>query len=370
VILLRETGCERAFAMVSAGTNLDALETAIAADTSYDDSLPLQSGEGALSFGQVFENTILRNKAEALVEALTALFTDDPRFRASMKGGEFSVVASFSRGAEGTETGDEKDHEGSGNFNVWRATSKLIEARAKDHEGGAVILHGVLKIPKSARDWYLVPDVLVSPPGYPYYIPFEIKSYEKMAHLTEDHHIASASVQSCLYLYALMHGHGDHGPYPEAAAPRDDERTGIVFRINGTMRPDPMLVAGSRDLVAIERILGGVEPDPDAFLARFGRSYADVAAGNLVAIEHIASTLSDSCVHACRMAARCRDIAKTHGLLRAYGDNLARAYSEYQTVGQVGAALRGAHPKTADPNLARMLAVETEIERLLAGVLA
>jgi hypothetical protein len=372
VILLRETGCERALAMVSASTNLDELEMAIARDDGFGDDLPLTSGAGALGFGQMFENTILRQKAQALRAPLAQLFTDDPIFRRLRENDKeitFTDFHSFTRGPEGTEAN-------LGNQTVSRETSKMIHRRFRKHTEGSIILHGVLKIPHSARDWYLVPDMLVSPPGYTYYIPFEIKSYERMAHLTEDHHIASASVQSTLYLYALMHGSGPSDesaepiPYPEVGIPRTDMRTGIIFRKNASPLPDPMLVAAARDLVAIEQILGEVAPDGPAFYERFGQTYHAVASGDLEAIEHIASTLSDACIHACRMAARCRDIARSQGLLSGYGDGLVRAYPEYGTIGAVRHALETADPSTDDPNLTRMLAVEGEIDRLLARVTA
>jgi hypothetical protein len=357
VLLLRETGCERAFAMVSAGSDTVALDSDICADDSFADDVPPSSGAGALRFGQIYENMLLEKGARSLRPAIEATLAADRHFGPLMTTAEFDVQT-FARGPEGTITSP-------GNESVWKETSKLIISRFRDNARGSILIHPVIRVPSTSRPIYLVPDVLISPPRYPYYVPFEIKSYERMAHLTEDHHIASATVQASLYLYSLMHGAGEGEAYPEQDRPRSDLRVGIVFRVNGTALPDPALVSAERDLAAIAKILEGVQVEDDAFLARFGQKFETIRSGRLSPIEHVASTFSDACAHACRLAGRCRDVAKTQQLLTAYGDALLHAYPGYASVGQIQQAIRNRPADLVDPNLARLFAVEDEIDRLL-----
>lgn len=369
IVLMRETDCERASALVAGNVDLDNLAQKVVKDVGQSAAPPPGPGPGAMRFGKNFENEMVKKNALALLGPLGKIFNQ-----------EFKQedVKEFPRSGEGE---DVPDHEravvelrADGRRNVWIETAKRIRDRWTNNESGSIIVHGVLRIPEVERAWYLEPDLLVSPPGCPWYIPFEIKSYERNAFLENEHEIASAVVQSSIYLYCLLHGKDENDtPFPEAGKLREDRRTGLVFRRNGTRKPEVMLAAAGRDLHAVERILSDLPGDDESFEKRFGISREAVRKGDessLDLLDHVRMTYSDACVLGCGLAPRCQAQLRQDGVLAAWGDALRNTYAGYETGGDVRAAFAAAgveRPEDVEnPDLRRALDVESEIDGLLA----
>jgi len=363
IVLMRETSCERASALVASNANLDILASELLADSQSNLTAP-GPGPGAMRFGTNFENWLLADNAQELIEPLNKLYKTTFRSGHSDKGGDVTPQA---RSGEGEEH-DALD----GRKNIWSKTSERIKDRWTNHEHGSILVHGILRIPGVERPWYLEPDLLVSPPGCSYYTPFEIKSYERNAFIVNEQEITAAVVQSSIYLHCLIYGSDPDGvPYPEITKPRTNYKTGIIFRKNGSARyPDLMLADAQRDLHAIATILENIPSDDQDFKKRFGIDRDEIRSGSLKALEHIKATYSDACTSGCLLASRCRGEMRKLSTFSAWGDGLRDAYSGYETIPELLHNIQSIQhldvEDIEDPDLRRIQDIETQIDTLIA----